>query len=276
MKSRREVPIVLFCSVLLFLTTGCQTVSTQSAATMAAAAATIAAVQPAPTTAALPAPSETPVSVVTLTTEATTAGVSGPTPPATICDDFNDGVLDKSRWLLDSDSPGVVVVENGRLNFVARVSAGEPDTVGASITMLPVGLDIRDIGWNATLVSYAGNVPGGVGLEITLQSGRDLSVDVGPGPNGPEVEFWICPTNSCGGAYEEYDHPGGGLFPSGLDIPMRVVDRGEIIDFYVDGFLYLVQLVGDDPIREVKFYLYADPGSEFHVTIDDVCITYVE
>lgn len=271
MKSR----IFLITIVVLLLVTACGGGQPDQAAVDTAVAATITAGQLTPTTAASPV-AITPVTHGDLAVTMTPLSTEAPTVVNLICDDFNDGVLDPNRWLLDTDTPGVVVVENGGLNFVARVSAGESDTAGASITMLPAGLDIRDIVWDETLVSYAGNIPGGVGLEITLQSGRDLSIDIGPGPNGPEVEFSVCPTTSCSGAYEEYDHPGGGPIRSGLSLPMRVVDRGEIIDFYVDGILYLVQPVGDDPIREVKFYLYADPGSEFHITIDNVCVKYAD
>ena len=60
---------------------------------------------------------------------------------------------------------------------------------------------------------------------------------------------------------------------------MRVVWTGDNVEFYVgqgDGELRARGPTNGTRILAWGFFVSADPGSEFHVTVDDVYVTYAE
>jgi len=189
------------------------------------------------------------------------------------CDDFNDGRIDENKWLLPTDE-NYIYGRDGVLNLLNEVQA--ENLVGASLEATGAGRPIREVSFTITLESYQGGIAGAAGLEVHLEGGRDLSVDVGPGSNDPGVEFSICRNPPCSGDYNEYDHPDGGPFPVGVSTPVRVVWTGEKVEFYVDNVFRVEQSVDPGPITELQFYMYADPGSVFHAKVDDVCVIYAD
>ena len=97
---------------------------------------------------------------------------------------------------------------------------------------------------------------------------------VGPGDGGPGIEFSICSTTKCDGTYDQYLHPGGGDFPVGKRIPIRVVSTGGRTQFYVDNALS-VEYAGDSsPITDFQFSMYANKGAAFRVTVENLCVQY--
>lgn len=206
-------------------------------------------------------------------------GTVTPTPAAIStsqqCDDFNGQQIDENKWQFE-EKPNVTYVQNGVLNFDVTAEQSESkDIRGSELVWLPVGRPIKEISFTTTLVSYKGDIPGGAGLDIYLKGGQAFSAKVGPGPKGrPGLEFSICQNAPCSQNYDDYEHPSGGSVQVSVPIPMRVVWTGRAIQFYVKEVLYQQRSSVQTPITKFQLSMYADPGSEFHMTMDDVCVIY--
>jgi hypothetical protein len=189
------------------------------------------------------------------------------------CDDFNDERIDESRWIMPKDA-ALLSERNGVLNFTVAAEQSESTVLWATLEAIPRGYQIVEVSFLITLESYDGKVPGGTGIEIFLVDDRVLSVDVGPGPSGPGVEFSSCPRR--GASYSECEHPERGPVPVSLPIPVRVVGVDGSVEFHFDGEMRVRFPVGQTPTTGFRFYLYADPGSVFFATIDEVCVKYTD
>jgi hypothetical protein len=193
------------------------------------------------------------------------------------CDGFEEGTLKDGRWERGWGDQTHIYVEDGVLNFrVDAEDTADIDSLWSNLNALPSGKAVQEISYYTALSWYDGDVSAGSGPEIIMEDDREHGVKVGPGPNGPEFEFYICDSLPCGDDYHNYEHPPGGRFPIGEPVPMRVVWTGQQIEFYVDGDLYVQYPAEGTPITRWGFGMYADKGSAFQVTVDDVCVVYVD
>jgi hypothetical protein len=103
-------------------------------------------------------------------------------------------------------------------------------------------------------------------------------MDVGPGPNhGTGVEFSIyCEPPCIARDYSEEEHPLNEYFELYVPTPIRVVWAGEELQFYINNNLKLTEPADSSPITEFLFYMYAEPGSVYPVTVDDVHVVYAD
>jgi hypothetical protein len=168
-------------------------------------------------------------------------------------DEFNGVEPDPTKWIPSTDK-NRIYVRNGVLNLINELPT--ENLVGASMSATGAGRRIKEISFVITLKSFEGNVPGGAGLGVYLDGSRDLQVDVGPGPNGPGIEFSVCRNPRCSGDYNEYDHPNGGAFPVGIATPMQVLWTGQAIEFYVNNVLRVVQTQDPMPIANSRVSVY--------------------
>ncbi len=221
-----------------------------------------------------PMATQTPTSTNTVTPSPTSTPTTT-TPAMGWCDNFNDGLIDQSKWLLPADS-SLLYEQDGVMNFrvtQAQSQAGNVDPVLESILL---GKHVGEVTFTIALESFIGNIPGAAGPAYYLEDGRELSVDVGPGgPNGPAFEFSLCRTPTCKD-YEDYFHPDGGDFPVGTRVPMKMTWTGESLKFYINDELRIEPSTLNNPITGFLFSMYADPNSAYHVTVDDVCVKYAE
>jgi hypothetical protein len=136
------------------------------------------------------------------------------------------------------------------------------------------GLPVREVTYTITLVSYDADESGGVRLNLFLEDGQVFSIGVGPSPNGPDMEFHICPTDDSD--YDECAHPDRDSVLVAVPIQMKAVWTGEAVEFYVDDIRRVTQAVTQKKILKVQLSMYADPGSTYHTTVDDVHIIFAD
>jgi hypothetical protein len=210
---------------------------------------------------------------------------------STWCDDFNAGTIDTSKWGPPTDG-NLIFERDGVLNLAN--SSPAQTTLGSDLQAIGLGRRIKEISLTLTLASNEGGNTGGAGLRVDLESGRDLYMYIGPGENAggypSEAEFQICRNPPCNpdnsNEYATYQS----LFPIGTPTHVRVNWRGDRVEFYIDDVLQdhnlesespqdpssMMELLSRDhePITQFGFTMYADPGSVFHATVDDLCVTY--
>ena len=167
------------------------------------------------------------------------------------CDGFEEGTLADGRWERGWGDQTHIYVEDGALNFrVDAEDTADIESLWANLNALPSGKAVQEISYYTTLSWYEGDVSAGTGPEIIMEDNREHGVKVGPGPNGPEFEFYVCDSLPCGDDYHNYEHPPGGRFPIGEPVPMRMVWTGQQIEFYVDGDLYVQYPAEGTPITQ--------------------------
>lgn len=183
-------------------------------------------------------------------------------------DEFQDGELNVNRWVKPTDS-NLIFESEGVLNFVAAFSE---DSQSANTIALPQGLPVQEVTFTITLVAYEAGQPGGAGVSLVLNDGSLMSVDVGPGPEGAGAELSTCPSSDA--SYIDCAHREGPDFRLGDSVPIRLTWSDGYVDFYIGGSLYSREDAASQPVG-VRFYMFADPGSVFHTTVDDVHIVFV-
>jgi hypothetical protein len=101
-------------------------------------------------------------------------------------------------------------------------------------------------------------------------------MDVGPRPNNSTgVEFSIYRNPPCiARDYSKEEHTVNEYFQPYAPTPIRVVWTGKQLEFYINNNLKLTEPADSTPITKFLFYMYADPGSVYHVTVDDVHVMY--
>jgi hypothetical protein len=68
----------------------------------------------------------------------------------------------------------------------------------------------------------------------------------------------------------------GDPFQPYVQAHIRVVWTEKEVQFYINNELRFVEPTQASPITEFFFYMFADPGSVYHVTADDVYVTYAD
>ncbi|MGH8885233.1 MAG: hypothetical protein ACRDYX_08695 [Egibacteraceae bacterium] len=195
-----------------------------------------------------------------------------PCPPATQqSDGFSGNVVDLHKWEPPTNSK-LIYAANGVLNL--KVAADDStESIGAELVSRPVGRPVCEVSFITTVLSYQGDKPGGAGITVEHEDGRDHSVDIGPGPDGPGIEYSICKKEQCSGNYGDYDHEGMAV-KVGEVKKIRLLWTGGKLQIYIDEALWAEAPDNQTPIAKVRLGLYGDPGSVYHATIDDVLITY--
>ncbi len=211
------------------------------------------------------------VAADTVTCATPPTSTPSPIPITQWCDNFNDGQIDQSKWLSPTDA-NLIYEQDGVLNLRVTAEQSQGGEVWAKLNAIPAG-QINAVSFATTLRSFTGAIPGAGGLGVDLEDTRIFSLDVGPGPDGPGSEFYLCHTLPCT-AYDQSYHPGATSFPVNLLTPMRLVWTGETVKFFVNGEARVEAPTNYKSITGFHLYLYADPGSVFHATVDDVCVTY--
>lgn len=191
--------------------------------------------------------------------------------PIRWCDSFDQPLLDEQKWGLLEDVGGLVYVKTGQLNFESALPT-DGEVIGAELISLPAGHLIKEITLTATLVSSVGTEPASAGIKLFLQNGRDFAVMFGSGSGGPEVEIYKCPYTACNDEYEKYQT---NRLPVTISEPIlvQVTDEENMLNFTVGDVFYEQEPV-DAQLSRVQFSMFAEPGSAFHVAVDEFCVTY--
>lgn len=188
-------------------------------------------------------------------------------------DDFDDGLMGE-LWGQPTDD-ALIFERSGVLNFeIDRNETPRPgeDSTSAQLAAVPQGNQALEAAFTAVLASYEANVPGGVRLNLLLADGRLVYVDVGPSYETPGMEFLLCETTET--PYDECRREDGPDVDIGVPTRIRAVWTGSRVDFFVDGAASASFPVNEAAIVEMELFVYADPGSVFHLTIDDFQATY--
>jgi hypothetical protein len=196
------------------------------------------------------------------------------------CDRFDEPQLAPWRWEINSDK-GLIRPQNGVLNL--KVDASESAKGGGLLAKNPENRKIKKVSFITTLEkSHSGKASGGAGVGINFESGRDIALKIGYASDDPQLEFWACRTEECGtlgsGNYDDYATEGS-PFPVGEPVSMRIVRTDEGTEFYIEDSL--TEFSPDErefqeysPMADFGFTMYADIGSKYHVTVDNVCVDY--
>jgi hypothetical protein len=217
-----------------------------------------------------PLPTDTPTPIPLPT------DTPSPPPSPTLYDDFNGASLDESKWIFPTNE-NLIYQADGVLNLINTQPAEE--TVAANVRATRANRPIRQISFIINLKSYEGTISGGAGLAVCLADGKRLRVDVGPEPkNGTGVEFSIHRNPPCVPRdYSEEEHPVvNEYFQPYVPTPIGVVWTGKEVQFYINNNLKVTEPANSSSITEFLFYMYADPGSVYHVTVDDVHVLYAD
>ncbi len=185
-------------------------------------------------------------------------------------DNFSDGAISQARWLNPSDE-ALIYESKGVLNFVADLSG---NVQGAEIIALPQGAEIREISFSYILLTRGPAVPGGVGVGLSLNDGQYIRLDAGPGTERSGFELVICSTVEL--TYDDCISSSGPSVMLNTPIPVRIVSSEQYLDFHINGSLFHRQPLDGKLVTSAKFFLYADPGSTFHATIDDLHFGYLD
>ena len=189
------------------------------------------------------------------------------------CDNFEQPSLDTQKWELVEDEAGLIYVDAGKLNFKAAPPE-KSEIVGAELALLPSGEAIREITFTATLISSIGAEPASAGARLFLQNGQDFAVMLGSGSEGPEVELYKCPHTVCNDEYERYQT---NRLPVAVGKPIltQIINKENLLSFNV-GALFHEEVPVDAQLNRFLFSMFAEPGSTFHVAVDDVCVVYAK
>jgi len=189
---------------------------------------------------------------------------------AATCDDFENGIIDKTSWNLRGDET-IISEKNGVLNLNVIDQSQNGSAFAAVEANLVEGKRVSEVSYTTTLISYGDNKYGIGGIDFFLEGGQLISLGVGPGSPGlGQIEFSICPTRNSD--YDECEHPSLNI-PIGAPLTIQAIASNQIMDFYIDNELQQTVPISSS-IANIQFYLYGDQGSAFHVTVDDLCIHY--
>ncbi|MEZ4671468.1 MAG: carboxypeptidase-like regulatory domain-containing protein [Anaerolineae bacterium] len=193
---------------------------------------------------------------------------------ATWCDSFEGNDIDASRWYLDREFQSFIYVQNEQLHLDAPKDR-LLDTVSAEMLVVQEGQPISEIAFDLTLQSASGNAFAGTGLIFFLENGRDFKILVGWSKDGSEIEYSICrnTSSSCDETvYEQYDHPDTSKFTLNSTTNIRIVSNGQTLKSFA-GQALLGSSSTDSDLIGMKLFLYVEPKTDLHATVDNVCVT---
>jgi len=202
--------------------------------------------------------------------------IAGPTvPTAEIFDDFNGDLDLAHKWSLnvpEAQTRHQVYVSGGKLHLQVTTD-NSASGVDATLTpILPPARAIMAVSFTMTLVSQDGRSDGAAYLIVSSQRGREHRLWMGPdGDKQPAVGYYICSRDACADR-DQYDHSQGKL-EKGRAYTVNVTNVGGV-KFDVSGYPPVIAPADDVPLDGFRFYLSSDAGRNFHVSIDDLRITY--
>lgn len=204
---------------------------------------------------------------VTGTTPEVDAEVIAP-PAVLLTDNFDGDQLDANRWVPPKRND-LIYAGQGVLNFAA-----EPQDTrnGVEARLTPkLAEPFREISFTMSVPSFGKSGPGGPDLSIEQASGRNHKVFFGPSSGNLVVGALICSKERCN-QYDDFDPPLEEIkFVPGELVPIRVVDNGSRLQFFVKD-----QLVEEGPtddrsaLTKFSFDLYGANEESWHVTVDSL------
>jgi hypothetical protein len=184
--------------------------------------------------------------------------------------------------------PNQIYTKDGKLHLVVtpKNSATEVNVEVKSI--LPRDKAIKKISMKMALVRQDGHSDGAGYLITSNTRGRENRVWMGPNWNAsPTLGYYICEDENEKVLCREKE--GAELYQYALDegveysveaVMDESVDQGRDLNFTVIEHSGVenssANAPSGGPIKNFKFYLFSDPGRDFHMTVDDILITYAE
>jgi len=97
---------------------------------------------------------------------------------------------------------------------------------------------------------------------------------LGSGSEGPEVELYKCPHTVCNDEYERYQT---NRLPIAVGKPVltKIIDEEKLLSFNI-GKIFHEEVPVDARLNRFLFSMFAEPGSAFHVVVDDICVVYAK
>jgi hypothetical protein len=204
-------------------------------------------------------------------------------------DDFNSKLQDDKNWTLspvyDSDPkqlPKQIYTEGGKLHL--KVSP-ENSPTGANAELkakFPSEWTITKISVKMTLERQQGKSDGGAYLSISSFEDRENRAWMGPGGDNQDVPmlgYKHCPQFDTGCRnIDQHQIPVGEEYQIEA-VATRTPDTRDkrYLNFHVTGHedwgAYAPPDSGE--IRSFRFYLFSDAKRDFHVSVDEVIITYI-
>lgn len=197
-------------------------------------------------------------------------------------DDFEEG-FDSQKWELTS--PGGIdpralrqlYVQGGKLHLVV---SPKNSADGANAIMKPIlpkdvihpNATIDKISMKLVLVSQRGGRDGAAYPIVSRRTSPILRAWVGPNDKKePAVGYSLCNDNTCRDP-KDSDYS---LIEKGREYKLEAfVTTNGGVQFNLDGQRFAVSAPDRRGIRAFSLYLFSEPKRDFHVTIDDVIITY--
>lgn len=188
------------------------------------------------------------------------------------CDNFDGDSFDEEEWYISDGALDNIYLKNGQLNLTIE-QLPEFDAILSSVR---TGQPIRDISFEANLLSSGTSGFASSGLIVELENGRDFKVQISSTRDDAVLEFWFCKNeaSTCSeGGYDEYEHPSDSTFESGEVRDIRIVAEDQRLSFFVDQVLRASTPINSS-LSSLRYFLYAERGGEISLTIDDLCVTY--
>ena len=219
------------------------------------------------------------------TSPSPTPVTTAPTSPSDVrilFDDFSGPDLN-DKWTLtstdgsDPQAQQQIYSRDGKLNLVVSPT-NSPSGANATLTPRLPNRVIKEISLKMSLVSQTGPSDGAAYLILSNRLGRENRLWMGPDADAkPTLGYYICENEKslCHNRAEATTDQQY-LVEKGLDYNVVAsVDQAGSLQFNVtENFSASAPNFG--PITQFRFYLFSDPKRNFHVTVDDVWITYSE
>jgi len=232
-----------------------------------------------------PAPSPTPTEIPSVSTPSSPS----PTPSSTevLFDDFNGEAIDRNKWarnpVYDSDPkqlPKQIYIEGGKLHLEVSPE-NSPTVANAELkAKFPSDWTITKISVKMTLERQRGRSDGAAHLSISSFDDRETRAWMGPGgenQNIPMLGYESCPQfdTKCT-IINQREILIGQEYQIDAVANQKDSKSKRHLDFQVSGEDWGAYAKADaGEIRSFRFYLFSDPKRDFHVTVDEIRITYI-
>jgi hypothetical protein len=193
-----------------------------------------------------------------------------------VFDDFNGEGNLTDNWILSSPEGAdlqahrQIYAKSGKLNLVVSPTNS---INGADATLTPILPDqtIQKVSMEMALVSQKGLFADGAAyLILSDAKGNEGRLWMGPGATGrPGHGYSICVRGLCEASDMFHAYP----VSLGSEY-MAEASVDEVGELYIHLGNLAASAEGFGPITNFKFYLSSDPKRNFHVTVDDIRITY--
>lgn len=186
-----------------------------------------------------------------------------------LSDGFDGDRLDPAKWALPS-RPDLINVRDGALHM----AVGASDTAnGVQAVLRPaVQQPFHEISFVTAVETVTTAGPGGPAITLTEASGRTHKIAFGPSAGGPEIAVLVCSTTDCA-QYDDFDPPAQFTpFTVGELVPIRVVQSGSRLQFYVRDRIVAQGPENSPPLVGFSIDLYGADEEAWDVLIDSVTV----